>query len=87
MFPNQKFSVENLKLESGDTLILYTDGVPDAVNSRNEEYGTSRLVNIAAASWASGPDKLVAGSLADVSRFREGSPRFDDISIMGVRRK
>jgi serine phosphatase RsbU (regulator of sigma subunit) len=30
MFPNQKFSVADLNLERGDSLLLYTDGVPDA---------------------------------------------------------
>jgi sigma-B regulation protein RsbU (phosphoserine phosphatase) len=87
MFRNQKFSVENLKLASGDTLILYTDGLPDALNSRNEEYGMSRFADVAIASWQLGPEKLVANCLADVSRFREGTPRFDDISIMGIRRQ
>jgi phosphoserine phosphatase RsbU/P len=87
MFPNQKFSIENLNLETGDTLILYTDGVPDTVNSHGEEYGMSRLSGIATASWSLDPEKLMASCLADVSRFREGSPRFDDISIMGIRRQ
>jgi phosphoserine phosphatase RsbU/P len=87
MFPNQKFSVENLKLERGDTLILYTDGVPDALNRHSEEYGMSRMIEIAMNSRSSAPVQLVANCLSDVSRFREGSPRFDDISIMGVRRE
>jgi sigma-B regulation protein RsbU (phosphoserine phosphatase) len=84
MFANQKFSTENLKLETGDTLVLYTDGVPDAVNKHNDEYGMSRLIEIAA-SWPE-PESLVARCLSDVSAFRAGSPRFDDISIMGIRR-
>jgi sigma-B regulation protein RsbU (phosphoserine phosphatase) len=87
MFANQKFSVENLKLEAGEMLILYTDGVPDALNSHNEEYGMSRFADVATASWPLGPEKLVANCLADVSKFREGRPRFDDISIMGIRRQ
>jgi sigma-B regulation protein RsbU (phosphoserine phosphatase) len=87
MFPNQKFSVENLKLQSGDTLILYTDGVLDTVNGHSEEYGMSRLTDAATAACPSGPEKLVASCLADVWRFREDSPRFDDISIMGIRRQ
>src|SRR5438067_6628702 len=52
MFPNQEFSVENVELESGDGLILYTDGVPDALNSQGEEYGMSRFTGIAIASWS-----------------------------------
>lgn len=87
MFPNQKFAVKDLMLETGDTLILYTDGVPDAVNSQNEDYGMSRLMDAAMVSSSLEPEKLVASCLADVSRFRQESPRFDDISIMGIRRQ
>ena len=87
MFPNPKFSVGNLKLESGDTLILYTDGVPDTLNADNQEYGISRLIDVTTKLWSFPPEKLVASCLSDVSLFREGSPRFDDISIMGIRRE
>src|SRR5216117_2815725 len=41
MFPNQKFSVGNIQLDTGDTFILYTDGVPETVNPLNQEYGSS----------------------------------------------
>jgi sigma-B regulation protein RsbU (phosphoserine phosphatase) len=87
MFPNQRFSVGNVQLESGDTLILYTDGVPDALNRHNEEYGKSRLIEVTSRSQSFAPEQLVANCLYDVSAFREGSPRFDDISIMGIRRE
>jgi phosphoserine phosphatase RsbU/P len=86
LFPNQKFSVENRKLETGDTLILYTDGVSDAINGHNEEYGMTRFIGITEKSWSLAPEELVSVCLSDLSRFRGGSPRFDDISIMGIRR-
>jgi sigma-B regulation protein RsbU (phosphoserine phosphatase) len=86
MFCNQEFSAADLKLESGDTLILYTDGVVDAVNSSEEEYGVPRLLDIATQSCSWDPEKFVASCVSDVSRFRGSSPRFDDISIMGIRR-
>jgi sigma-B regulation protein RsbU (phosphoserine phosphatase) len=86
MFPNQQFSAGNLKLENGDTLILYTDGVPDALNSQDEEYGMSRLTHAATASWSGAVEKFVADCLSDLATFRGGCRRFDDISIMGIRR-
>jgi len=87
MFPGQRFSVETAKLESGDTLLLYTDGVPDALNSRQEEYGMSRLMDVATASRSLGPDKLLAHCLSDLAIFRQGAARFDDIAMMGIRRE
>jgi sigma-B regulation protein RsbU (phosphoserine phosphatase) len=86
MFCNQEFSAANLKLESGDALVLYTDGVVDAVNSHDQEYGVSRLLDIATKSCSWDPEKFVASCVSDISRFRGSSSRFDDISIMGIRR-
>jgi phosphoserine phosphatase RsbU/P len=86
MFPNQKFSVGKLKLESGEMLLLYTDGVPDALNGNNEDYGMARLIDITTTSRSCTPEELVAACFSDVSTFRQRSPRFDDISIMAIRR-
>jgi sigma-B regulation protein RsbU (phosphoserine phosphatase) len=87
MFPNQKFSSAQLNLESGDTLILYSDGVCDALNATNEEYGISRLIRVTTESHRMNPHELVERSLADISRFRHGTRRFDDITIMGIGRE
>jgi phosphoserine phosphatase RsbU/P len=87
MFPGQKFSVQNLKLESGDSLLLYTDGIPDALNKNDEEYGMSRLVDMTSRQRSFSPDRLVANCLSDVATFRQGAARFDDITMMGIRRQ
>jgi sigma-B regulation protein RsbU (phosphoserine phosphatase) len=86
MFPNQKFSVQSLKLNAGDSLVLYTDGVPDALNSNDEEYGMSRLTDITKTSRRLPPPEMVASFLSDISSFRHGSRRLDDISVMAIRR-
>jgi sigma-B regulation protein RsbU (phosphoserine phosphatase) len=86
MFPNQKFSVERLRLERGDSLLLYSDGVPEAQNTNDEEYGMSRLIQIAGASRSLTAGEIVANCLADVSRFRRAGARGDDTTIMGIQR-
>jgi len=87
MFPDQKFSIDRVKLEAGDTLLLYTDGVLETLNNTGEEYGMPRLVHITTASRSMPADRLVASCLADVTTFREGTSRFDDITMMGIRRE
>jgi phosphoserine phosphatase RsbU/P len=86
MFPDQEFSQGNLRLDSGDTLILYTDGVVDALNIRDEEYGMSRLIDLATESRSCAPETFVKTCLSDLSSFRGAGTRFDDISVMGIRR-
>src|SRR5262245_8068696 len=80
MFPNQKFSLTDLQLETGDTLVLYTDGVCDALNGADEEYGVSRLIDVTTTCSTSTPEELIARCVSDISKFRASSPRFDDIS-------
>jgi sigma-B regulation protein RsbU (phosphoserine phosphatase) len=87
MFLNQKFNIERRKLQSGDTLLLYTDGIPEALNSKDEEYGMSRLIDVATASRSLPPQKLVETCLADVATFRLGGARADDTAILGIRRQ
>ncbi|HYR89209.1 MAG TPA: PP2C family protein-serine/threonine phosphatase [Terriglobia bacterium] len=87
MFPDQKFSISRVTLQAGDSLLLYTDGVLDTLNGTGEEYGMSRLMDITTASQSMPPDQLVSSCLADVSTFRRGTSRFDDITMMGIRRE
>lgn len=71
-----------VKLEPGDQILLFTDGVTEAMNSRNELYGIAQLRQII--STLSGPiDQLVTGVVANVNSFREGRPANDDMTIVG----
>jgi len=87
MFRHEKFAVENFHLEWGDTLLLYTDGIPDAVNGHDQEYGTARLIDVATSCRSFALQELVSSCLSDVSKHCNGNSRFDDISIMGIRRE
>ena len=86
MFPNQEFSVQTATLAPGEFLLLYTDGVSEALNTADEEYGTERLIGFATASQSLPAKQLVDGCLSDVSTFRRGASRVDDITVLGIRR-
>ena len=45
-FPNQNFTNGSVRLQSGDRLVLYTDGVTEAANSEDEEFGDARLIHV-----------------------------------------
>ncbi|HSO76853.1 MAG TPA: SpoIIE family protein phosphatase [Blastocatellia bacterium] len=86
LFNREQYSVANLKLEKDDCLLLYTDGVTEARDPLDGEYGTERLLRLAASYQHLAPQKLVEACLEDVRSFRSGAPRNDDLTVMAIRR-
>jgi sigma-B regulation protein RsbU (phosphoserine phosphatase) len=75
------------KLEPGDCLILYTDGVTEAMNAQRQLYGEDRLLHFAER-IAKDQAKQMAKSLRDdVSTFVDGAEQSDDITILVLRRE
>jgi phosphoserine phosphatase RsbU/P len=75
-----------LKLAEGDTLLLYTDGVTEAVNSSDVEYGVDRLTGVASSHRRASAPELVTACAGDLAGFRGGAPRTDDVTILAVQR-
>jgi len=73
--------------KKGDRLLLYTDGIVEAMNSRKNEYGFERLENYLYAHAESSPPELLDGLVKDVSLFAENSELIDDISILVISRQ
>ena len=74
-----------VKLEPGDALLLYTDGVTEARNPRNEVYGLGRLSAVMA-KCSQDVETMGAAIVADVRRFADGRPPSDDLTLVGVAR-
>jgi sigma-B regulation protein RsbU (phosphoserine phosphatase) len=85
MFMETEFSSTHVHLEAGDTLFLYTDGLSEANNQR-DEYGMDRVIALVRQQAARQPAELIAACLDDVRAFTNGSPSFDDMTVMAVRR-
>jgi sigma-B regulation protein RsbU (phosphoserine phosphatase) len=86
LFCVREYPVDRFRLETGDSLVLYTDGVTETRNAIDEEYGAERLATIVAARAADPPEVLVHACVDDLARFRGGAPRADDVTIMVIRR-
>jgi len=83
VFANQKFKSDITQLQSGDRLVLYTDGVTEACNSDDEEFGEDRLLRVLqenASSPAVEIQKEILQSVADFSR----RPWQDDATLLVV---
>jgi len=79
--------VVELALEPGDTILLYTDGLTEASNAQDQDYGSERLMQLGARLHGSHPATLVAECLKDLKVFLDGAPRSDDLAVMALRRE
>ena len=86
MFTNSHFPVHQLSLNSGEALLIYTDGLTEACNAASEEYGVKRVKETAQRHYAAAPDALIAGCLSDLQSFTDGTKRVDDLSLLVLRR-
>jgi len=80
-----KYKEYEIKMGPGEELFLYTDGVPEATNARNELYGTERMMAVLNSSQGMEPEKVLKMVKADVDRFVGDAPQFDDLTMLCVR--
>jgi sigma-B regulation protein RsbU (phosphoserine phosphatase) len=75
------------KMEPGDLLVLYTDGVSEALNNEREEYGEERLHALFADHYSIPAVDALARARADLLAFVCGAQQSDDITLVTVRRE
>ncbi|RFC50787.1 MAG: sigma-B regulation protein RsbU (phosphoserine phosphatase) [Verrucomicrobia bacterium] len=75
------------EMESGDCLLLYTDGVNEAVNGEGDEFGMDRLIETFRVSAGKGVKAVVEAFQRDVRAFAGAQPQSDDITIIAVRKR
>lgn len=80
-----RYQEYDLKLEPGDTLFVYTDGVAEATDAHEELYGTDRMLKALNQMGDVGPEALLPGVKADIDAFVGQAPQFDDITMLGLR--
>ena len=72
-------------LDPGQTLFLYTDGVPEATTAENEQFGTDRMIEALNRKKGANPQELVHYMLRTVDDFDGDVPQFDDITMLALR--
>ncbi|MBQ6565971.1 MAG: SpoIIE family protein phosphatase [Treponema sp.] len=77
-----KYKDHSTRLEPGDRIFVYTDGVTEATNSNNELYGENRLILCMADKRQLSAKELLEAVRDDVNRFVGDAPQFDDITML-----
>jgi phosphoserine phosphatase RsbU/P len=72
-------------LEPGDWLVIFTDGVVEAVNARDEEYGETRLTSVLQAGTDAASVRLLSRIMVDLDLFAGNTPQHDDMTCVLVK--
>jgi phosphoserine phosphatase RsbU/P len=86
MFSSSRYTVRRVRLEPGDSLLLYTDGISEARNREGREYGVAQLSRAARERHGWVPHELLAACRKDVDSFSSGTPQADDQTLMVIHR-
>lgn len=80
------YSEATVEIGADELLVLFTDGVTEAMDPDNQEYGEDRLETLLSACRDAAPETVVRRIEADVAAFAAGAPQADDLTMMVVRR-
>lgn len=84
--PDYDYKEESYQMKIDETVVLYTDGITEAVSSGNEEFGIERLCSLMEANSSSPIKDISETTIKTLSDF-QGENQFDDITFLILRRK
>lgn len=79
------FREHEFELYPGDTLFVYTDGVPEATDSQNKLFGNERMLNALNKNPDAKPEELLKNVKEEVDLFTKEVPQFDDVTMLGIK--
>lgn len=82
VFTDNRYEEGQLQLSPGDTLILYTDGITEAMNGKHEMYGEARLYLTMHKLHEKSAKDVEKGILSDLHHFSNGAPQSDDVTMV-----
>ena len=74
------------RLDRGDVMVCYTDGITEAINEAEEEYGVSRLAEVVRGARTLSSQAIVDAVLADLLEHTGRLPAFDDVTLLVIKR-
>ena len=86
LFSTSRYTVHRVRLEPGDSLLLYTDGISEAKDRSGEDFGHGGLTRAAAGRYSWTPKDLVAACMADLEKHCSGGRQLDDQTLMVIQR-
>jgi len=87
LLEHAQYQDQLVKLESGDLVAMFSDGIVEAANTKHEEFGSRRLENVLRRNSHRPPEEIIASLFDEVREFEQGRPPRDDQTIVLIRVK
>ena len=85
-FPDSEYEEEKVSIKRNDLIVIFSDGISEAMNENEEEYGEERLKELISNHIEESPDKIIESILSDVSMFVDKASQWDDMTLMIIKR-
>ncbi|RPJ87016.1 MAG: serine/threonine-protein phosphatase, partial [Acidobacteria bacterium] len=85
IFPGAEYEQETLTLCPGDLMVVFTDGVTEAFNAENEEFGEERLADVVRKSLDLPCPRIQDRIISEIDAFVADAPQHDDITLLVIR--
>jgi sigma-B regulation protein RsbU (phosphoserine phosphatase) len=85
MFEMAPYACDTIKMQPGDTIVLYSDGVTEAHNVAGEEFGEARLVQVIERYTRGSADLVLDQIINAVKEFAHGAEQYDDVTALVVK--
>jgi len=85
MMPNMPYTIETIQLQAGDCVVMFTDGVSEAMNAREEEFEEKRIEACVLENYQRCAEEILQKLLTAVKEFSEGLPQADDITVVVIK--
>ncbi len=86
IFADTPYQAGTTRLDIGDWLVIFTDGIVEAENAKQEEYGEPRLIRLVDRESGSAPAELLRSLLVELDQFVGNTPQHDDMTCLLLKR-
>jgi phosphoserine phosphatase RsbU/P len=86
MIPAYQYACGRAMLEAGDAVMIFSDGVTEALSPKDDEFGEERLTEVLVASRTESADAILEATLEAIRAHAEGRRQSDDITILTLKR-
>ncbi|MCR5404660.1 MAG: PP2C family protein-serine/threonine phosphatase [Butyrivibrio sp.] len=80
-----RYKQHEFEIHPGDEIFVYTDGVPEATNAKNELYGDKRMLDVLNRNLDASTQEMLVAMREDIEKFVGDVPQFDDITMLSFR--